>query len=341
MEELLRFGIVGCGSVAAFHAQAIENTPGAVLTACCSGNPQKARTFAAAHGARAFDTLEELLAGPVDAVCLCTPSGLHARQALEAMAAGKHVVVEKPMSLTLEDADRVLAAARQTGRKVCVISQLRFQPAVQAVRQALDAGAFGRLVCVNLSMNYYRSEAYYQAGGWRGTWAMDGGGALMNQGIHGVDLLRWLMGPVTGIRASVLTRAHAIEVEDTAAALLEFENGAVGTLTGSTACHPGYPRRLEICGTEGSIVLVEDALVRWDLPIPCPVPVGEGANSGAADPNAIGAAGHTLQIANFVDAVRNGTPLLVDAQQGRQALEVVLGVYASGRTGRAWHPETP
>lgn len=339
MENTLRFGIVGCGSVAAFHAQAVQNTPGAVLTACCSGHADRARAFAQTWGCQAFASLDEMLAGPVDAVCLCTPSGLHAPQALAALAEGKHLVVEKPLCLTLADADRILAAAEAADRKVCVISQLRFQPAVQAVKQALDAGAFGRLVCAELSMNYYRTEEYYRAGGWRGTRAMDGGGALMNQGIHGVDLLRWLMGPVRTIRATVKTMDHAIEVEDMAAALLEFENGALGTLTASTACRPGSPRRLEICGTRGGVTLEEDALVRWDLEIPCPVPVGpRSENGGAADPMAIGAAGHTLQMANFVDAVLHGAPLLVDARQGRQALEVVLGVYAASASGGTWRP---
>lgn len=339
MKEPIRFGIAGCGSVAEFHAQAIQNTPGVVLTACCSGHADRARTFAGQWGIQAFDTLDQMLAGPVDAVCLCTPSGLHASQALTALAAGKHLVVEKPLCLTLEDADRILAAAEAADRKVCVISQMRFQPAVQAVKQALDAGAFGQLVCAQLSMNYYRTEEYYRAGGWRGTRAMDGGGALMNQGIHGVDLLRWLMGPVRSIRASAKAALHAIEVEDTAAALLEFENGALGTLTASTACRPGSPRRLDICGTLGGVTLEEDALVRWDLEMPCPVPVGpRSENGGAADPKAIGAAGHTLQIANFVDAVLHGAPLLVDAQQGRQALEVVLGVYAASDCGGTWRP---
>ena len=204
-----------------------------------------------------------------------------------------------------------------------------------AVRRALDAGAFGRIVSGSLQMKYYRSEAYYASAAWRGTRAMDGGGCLMNQGIHGIDIFRYLMGPLRSLTAIARTQTRPIEVEDSAAAILEFQNGAIGTLEGSTTCYPGYPRRIEICGDVGSVVLEETSILRWDLPIPCRLPVGRSAqNVASSDPAAIDPSGHVRQIANLTDAVLYGAPLLADASTGRPPLEVILAVYESARTGR-------
>lgn len=334
--ETVRFGMVGCGMIARFHARALAQVEEAELTACFDPNGGSARAFAAEHGAAVFPTLEALLDSDiVDAVCVCTPSGLHTPQAVQALRAGRHVVVEKPMSLTLDEADLLIQTAGETGKKVCVISQFRFQPGIQAVKGALDAGAFGRVTSARLSMPYYRSEAYYRSGGWRGTWKMDGGGALMNQGIHGVDVFRYLLGPVRCVRGAARTLVHEIEVEDTAAAVLEFQNGALAVLEGTTACTPGYPRMIEIRGTEGSVVLEEDSILRWDLPVPCPLPVGAPArNAAVSDPAAISVEGHLRQLQNFVRAVLYGEDILVDAAAGRPALEVILGIYESSRTDR-------
>ena len=337
MSNLVRFGIVGCGGIAAFHAQAVEAIPEARLTAACSGSFEGARCFAEAHpGIVPCESFAALLArDDVDAVCICTPSGLHTPQAIAAMRAGKHVVCEKPMSLTLEEADALIAAERETGRMVCIISQFRFSPAVREIRRALDAGAFGRIVSGSLSMEYFRSHEYYASAAWRGTWAMDGGGALMNQGIHGVDVFRHLMGPVKSVHALTRTLTRRIEVEDSAAAVLEFESGALGTLQASTTASPGYPRRIEICGEAGSVALEEDSIARWDLPIPCALPVGNAAkNVGAANPLSISNAGHLLQIHNFVDAILHGAPLTAGAATGRPPLEIILAVYESSRTGK-------
>lgn len=334
--EQVRFAIIGCGVIAEFHATAIERIPGAVLVGVCSGSRQSAERFTATRPVRIFDSLDELFASSeVDAVCICTPSGQHTEQAVAAMRAGKHVVVEKPMSLSLVDADRIIDTARETGVKVCVISQFRFSAAVQEVRRALDAGAFGKVVSGSLQMKYFRSHEYYASGKWRGTWALDGGGCLMNQGIHGVDVFRYLMGPVSALTALTRTQTRHIEVEDSAVAILEFQNGALGTLEGSTTCCPGYPRRIEICGDAGSIVLEEDSIMRWDLPIPCKLPVGkEAKNVAASDPKAINVEGHVRQIHNLVDAVLGGAPLIADAATGRPPLEIILAVYESSRTGK-------
>lgn len=323
--------------IARFHATAIESIPDAELVGVFDAYRQGAEKFAAERSVRVFETMEDLFASPdVDAVGICTPSGLHTEQAVGAMNAGKHIVVEKPMSLSLKDADRLIEAARINGVKTCVISQFRFSAAVQEVRRAIDEGAFGRIVSGSLQMKYYRSHEYYASGGWRGTWEMDGGGCLMNQGIHGIDMFRYLMGPVRKLTAITKTQTRKIEVEDSAAAILEFASGAIGTIEGSTTCYPGYPRRLEICGDKGSIVLEEDSILRWDLPIPCKLPVGNTAqNVASADPGAIDVSGHVRQIRNLVDAILHDAPLMADAASGRPPLEVILAIYESGRTGKA------
>lgn len=334
--DKLRFGIVGCGGIARFHAEAIARIPGAELTGLCSASRSSAEALAEDYPARIFDSYWAMLgSGEIDAVCICTPSGLHTEQAVAAMRAGKHIVVEKPMSLTLDEADLLIKTAEETGVKVCVISQFRFSPSVEEVKRALDSGAFGRVVSGSLSMKYFRSHEYYASGLWRGTWEMDGGGCLMNQGIHGIDVFRYLMGPVKRLTAITKTQTRHIEVEDSAAAVLEFESGAVGTIQGSTTCYPGYARRIEICGDAGSVVMEEDSILRWDLPVPCGLPVGaEAQNSGASDPKAIGVAGHVRQIGNLVDAVLRGAELVAPAGAGRPPLEVIMAIYESSRLGQ-------
>ncbi len=335
--ETVRFGIIGCGAISTMHASAIQRVEGAQLVGCFDAYEPCAHAFAAKYGGKVYTLLEDMLdSDALDAVCICTPSGLHTTQAVLALQAGKHVVCEKPMSLSLAQADLLIETERRTGRIVCIISQFRFAPAVQEIKRALDAGAFGKLVSASLQMKYFRSHEYYASGAWRGTWSMDGGGALMNQGIHGIDVFRFLMGPVRELTAYTRTLTRRIEVEDSAVAICEFESGAVGTIEGSTTCYPGYPRRIEICGEAGSVVLEEDTLLSWDLPIPTSLPVGEGAkNVGSADPMAISGAGHELQIRNFVRALLYGEPILAGAATGRLPLEIILGIYESSRTGKA------
>lgn len=332
----VRFGIIGCGMIANFHAAAIAQVGDAELCACYDQYTPGAAAFAEKYGITAFASLEEMLeSDAIDAVSICTPSGMHAPQALQALRAGKHVVVEKPMSLSLEDADAIIEQSKQAKRKVCVISQYRFQEAIQTVKHAIDEGAFGRIVSASLAMKYYRSQEYYASAGWRGTWKMDGGGALMNQGIHGIDVFRYLMGPICSLTALTKTQTRNVEVEDSAVAIVDFACGAVGTIEGSTTCYPGYPRRIEICGESGSVVLEEDRILRWDLPVECPLPVGLNAeNVASSDPKAISVEGHVRLIGNFTDAVLHGTPLLLDAQSGRAPLEVILGIYQSAKLGR-------
>lgn len=259
----LRFALVGCGTIAPTHAQALAalEPEGARLVACADIVPERAAAFASQFGPAVQD-FDAILADPsIDAVTVCAPSGRHAELGERALRAGKHVVVEKPMEITLEDCDRLLAAQKESGKRLAVISQHRFDDASVLVKQALEEGALGRMVYAEARVPWFRTQEYYDSGDWRGTWALDGGGALMNQGVHTVDLLRWLCGPVETVYAQARTLAHQrIEVEDVVAATLTLANGAVATLSASTALYPGFPVRLAVHGTEGSAIIEGDML---------------------------------------------------------------------------------
>ncbi len=339
------FGIVGTGVIAAMHADAIATLSGARLMAVTDVAAGAATTFAAARGCAAEPGLDALLARPdVDVVCVCVPSGLHAEVGVRAARAGKHLVVEKPIDVTLAAADRLIEAARAAGVALTVISQHRFDPGLIELKRLLGAGALGRLVLGEASTKWYRTQGYYDSAAWRGTWAMDGG-SLMNQGIHYVDLLRWCMGPVTEVTAVCATQAHQIEVEDTALAIIRFSSGAVGTILSSTAAFPGFPQRLEVTGTDGTLTIEDGRVVRRALGARSGgvssggVSSGGGLDSGAgpgaaADPAAIDVASHAAQIADLLAAIEGGREPAVDGEAGRDALEIVCAVYESARTGR-------
>lgn len=336
---MIRFGIIGGGMIAAWHAQAVARCEGARLAGVVDASPERARAFALEHGGRAYDSLEAMLDDPaVDAVSICTPSGLHAEQAIQAMARGKHVLIEKPMALTVADADRVIAMAERMGVTAGVVSQLRFSGACRQLQAILSEGRLGRIVTAELLMKYHREEAYYAASAWRGTWAMDGGGALMNQGIHGVDLLLHLLGPVRQVFGTARTLHHVIEVEDTAAATLAFASGTLGVLLATTSASPGYPRQLSVTGTAGSVTLCEERFAQWDVPgIPCPegLLMGEAQHSGASDPSNLAADSHLRQVEDMVQAIRLGRPPAVTLRQARAVVALICAVYASSRTNEA------
>jgi UDP-N-acetyl-2-amino-2-deoxyglucuronate dehydrogenase len=332
------FGIVGTGVIAAMHADAIAALPGARLVAVTDADAGAAAAFAASRGAAAERDLDALLArGDVDVVCVCVPSGLHAEVGLRAVKAGKHLAVEKPVDVTLDAADRLIGAARTAGVALTVISQHRFDPGLVEARRLIDEGALGRLVLGEASIKWYRSQAYYDSAGWRGTWAMDGG-SLLNQGIHYVDLLRWLMGPVAEVTAVCATQAHQIEAEDTSLAIVRFTSGAVGTIVSSTAVFPGFAARLEVTGTKGTVIIEDGRLVSRalrdgagpadDAPRPA---AGPGA---AADPATLDVSGHAAQLADLLAAIDERRAPAVDGEAGRAALEIVCAVYESSRLGR-------
>jgi UDP-N-acetyl-2-amino-2-deoxyglucuronate dehydrogenase len=339
------FGIVGCGMIARFHARAIGEVRGAKLVACFNRTPEKADAFAAEQKCRAYHSLDELLADrAVDVVTVATASGAHLEPAVAAARAGKHVIVEKPLEITLKRCDQIIHACDKAGVRLATIFPSRFHDSSQELKRAVEAGRFGRLTLGDAFVKWYRTQAYYDSGAWRGTWQLDGGGALMNQAIHSVDLLQWLMGPVAEIRAQTALLAHErIAVEDTAVASLRFENGALGVIEATTAAFPGYLKRIEIHGSQGSAMIEEEDIVKWDFAkkdsrdaaIRRQMARGKSTGGGAADPAAIGHQAHAKQFRDFVEAMQKGWPALIDGAEGRRAVEIILGIYKSADTGKS------
>ena len=332
------FGIIGCGMIANWHADAITKVDGARLVGAVDVNIEAGKAFAEKYETRAFETIEKLLQNKdIKIVCICTPSGLHASLAVKAAGAGKHIVVEKPMAITLKECDEIIKACEKNNVKLAVISQLRFSHSVRELKKAIVSQKLGRLVSGDVYMKYFRSEEYYEKSGWKGTWKMDGGGALMNQGIHGVDLLQYVMGPVKLVFGHARTLTRNIEVEDTATAVLEFENGALGVIQGTTSVYPGSPRRLEVNGDKGTIVLEEDSIALWEIKgeqIPDNIETGSTRVSTASNPAALGIEGHMLQISDMVDAVIDNRKPMVDQYEGRKPVEIITAIYESSRSGK-------
>ncbi len=353
----IRFGIVGCGSIGPTHAGALQQIQGAELVAVADTIKQRADEMGAKFNvAKVYESDVALINDPdVDVVILCTPSGLHADGAIRAMKAGKHVVVEKPMEISLAAADRIIACQADTKRKFTVISQHRFDAATMLVKDAIDSGKLGKIILADATVKWWRTQSYYDSGDWRGTWKFDGGGALMNQGVHTVDLLQWLVGGVSTIFAHTRTAGHErIEVEDIAVAALTFRNGAVGTLTATTAAYEGHPVRIDIFGTEGSAILEGDRLKKMKLKsgenytsesaAAHAISVAQGgtasvkdqaaSRTATADPGAVWGDAHRAQLKDFMRAIiEDGNPL-IDAAGGRKPLEIILGVYESSRSGK-------
>jgi predicted dehydrogenase len=339
------FGIIGCGMISNFHARAIHDVRGAKLVACFDTLQASADRLAAETGCRAYYDLDQMLADPaVDVVTIGTPSGAHMEPAVAAARAGKHVIVEKPLEITLRRCDQIIDECRKAGVVLSTIFPSRFHASSVEMKRAVNEGRFGRLTVGDAFVKWYRTQQYYDSGKWRGTWELDGGGALMNQAIHSVDLLTWLMGPVVEVRADMGLLAHErITVEDVVMAVVRFANGARGVIEASTAIYPGYLKRIEIHGAEGSAMMEEEDLVKWDFAkkksrdaaILAKMADRKSGGGGAADPKAIGHHGHARQFQNVVDAIRKGTQPAIDGPEGRRSVEIILAVYKSAETGRA------
>jgi predicted dehydrogenase len=338
------FGIIGCGMIANFHAKAIGDIRGAKVVACYDTFPTAADRFAAAQGCRAYHELKAMLADPdVDVVTIGTPSGAHLEPAVAAARAGKHVIVEKPLEITLTRCDKIIRECEKSGVKLSAIFPSRFHRSSVELKRAVDGGRFGKLTLGEAYVKWYRTQAYYDSGAWRGTWELDGGGALMNQAIHSVDILTWLMGPVAEITAHSALLAHdRIAVEDTVVATLKFKNGALGVLEASTACYPGYLKRIEVHGSEGSAAMQEEDVVAWDF---AKKARGDAAihqrmadsistAGGASDPSAIGHHGHTAQFRDVLEAIEENRAPAIDGHEGRRSVEIILGVYKAAETGK-------
>jgi len=336
------FGIFGLGVIADFHARAIAGLTGARLAGVATRNPEKARDFAAKHGVPfAGTTIDELVARPdIDVVCITTSSGAHLEPALAAIRAGKHLVIEKPIEITTTRVDEILRAADAAGVRVAPIFQGRFGDGARTVKAALEAGRFGRLVLASAYVKWHRTAEYYT--GTRGQLAVDGGGALMAQAIHAVDLLQWFAGLPAEVFAWTTRRVHtAIEAEDTVSAALRFGDGALGVIEATTAPWPGWQRKLEICGEHGSVILENDHLARWDFREEQPgdeairaAKLDAALGSGASRPDAISIVGHQRQLQDLVDALREGRAPLLDGHEGRKAVALVRAVYDSAASGK-------
>ncbi len=337
------FGIVGAGMIAHFHAKAIAELANGRLIGIYSVNKPKSDAFASEHNCAAYDTLEHMLAVPeIDIVCICTPSGIHLEPALKSIEAGKHCLIEKPLEITVERCDEIIAAARKAGVKVGVIFPSRFYEASRLFKESINRSRFGSLVLGGAYIKWHRSEAYYASGRWRGTWEYDGGGALMNQGIHSVDLLQWYMGPVESVQATAANIRHKnIEVEDTIVATLNFKNGALGTIECSTAVFPGTLKRIEIMGTEGTAILEEDSFIKWqfqqeeavDEQIRNAMKDATASKGGASNPADISFVGHQKQMEDMIRAIETDQEPAINGEEGRKSVEIVRAIYESARTG--------
>ena len=342
------FGIVGCGMISQFHARAIADIKGAKLIGCCSSRGKKAnaaaKKLAKQFECTAFDSLEKMLADPkIDIVTICTPSGAHMEPAVAAAKCGKHLIIEKPLEVTLKRCDKIIDACKKNKVVCSTIFPSRFHKASQTLKDAIDAGKFGTLTLGDAYVKWFRTQEYYDSGAWRGTWELDGGGALMNQAIHSVDLLAWFMGPVESITAHTATLAHKrIEVEDVATAALRFKNGALGVIEATTASFPGMLKKIEVHGSQGAAVIEEEDIKTWqfakmtakDKKIAGDFEKRTKTGGGAADPAAIGHAAHAHQFRDVMKAIKNKTKPAIDGAEGRLSVEIILAIYKSAKSGK-------
>lgn len=341
----IRFGIIGGGLIGPIHAEAISQLNDAELIGIATTRKETAKPFADRFGVTWYTDYRELLQrGDIDVVNICTPPFLHGEMTIVAAEEGKHVLVEKPLAINLREADRMIGACKKLGVKLGVIFQSRFNRDVKRIKEAIDNGDFGNLIVGDAYVKWFRSQEYYDSAAWRGTWDKEGGGALINQAIHTIDLLQWFMGEIDNVYALINTAIHKIEVEDVAVAVLRFKNGAMGVIEGSTAMYPGLPRKLEIHGERGTVIFEGDKVRLWSF-------VGQEKKREeeqkvreskdkklrdvSSDPTHQSPENHKLQIEDFVKAVRQDREPAVNGAEGRKALEIIRAIYKSAKAGKA------
>ena len=332
-------GIIGGGNISGTHARAAREIDGLEIAAVYGFNQDKLTLLGQQYGAQVYTDFDLFLEHrPMDLVAIGSPSGLHATQGIAAARRGLHVLVEKPIDINLQSADALIAECNKASVKLGVFFQDRTAPDLSRLKQLIDGGSLGRPILVNARVKWYRAAEYYADSHWRGTFALDGGGALINQGVHTVDLLVWLIGDVARVQAKAVTALHQIEVEDTVVAALEFRNGAIGTLEAATSVYPGYPRRIELTGSEGTIVLEGDHITAADLRAPLDdlrLMKADESQIRASSPVVADVSGHRRIMEDFLQAIqRNGRPLC-DGHEGRRSLAVVAAIYESSRLGQA------
>ena len=326
------FGIIGTGAVAHLHAQAVCALPDVELIGVYGNIPDSCRDFAAQYECVAYESAEEMKQDSrVEFVCICTPSGSHLEPALLMAEGKKNLIIEKPLEVTPERCDRIIEACDREGVLLSGVFQTRFHPVMGQLKRAVEKGLFGTISLCSGYVKWFRDQVYYDASDWRGTWALDGGGALMNQSIHVVDLLLWLMGPVRDLKAFGGTLSHErIEVEDTFTGILRFENGALGSIESTTGAWPGTFKKVEICGSKGHVIIEEDRIVHWEFKDGTPVPESgddKSAGGGVKDPMDIGYAAHMKQIEDCIRAAGEGREPKVGGKEAKRAVQLVLDLY--------------
>ena len=337
MSSKMRFAIVGAGVISPFHAKAVTGNPNAELVALSDVAEEKARKLADEFGIPSIytDYREMLQRSDIDVVCICVPSGLHAEIAIAAARAGKHILCEKPLDTTIEKMDAIIREAREAGVKLGVIYQRRTFPAAIAARKAVQENKLGKIVLGDAYLKYYRSQEYYDSAGWRGTWEMDGGGALMNQGVHGIDLIQWIVGDVESVFARSAALVRNIDVEDTAVAVVKYANGAYGVIQGTTSVWPGQETRFEIHGENGSIIFSDSGIQQWAfMDDDSPAPEVEGTASASSQAANISADGHYILVDDMIEAIREDRDPMITGEDASKAVKLILAIYESARTGQ-------
>jgi len=330
-------GLIGGGNITETHARAARAIPGVQIAAIYGANPEKVCALCREYGGKPYQDFEAFLNHrPMDLVAIGSPSGLHARQGIAAAQRGLHVLTEKPIEITTASADALIEATEKAGLKLGVIFQDRTRPDIRRLKQWMDDGLVGRPILADARVKWYRPPEYYGNSRWRGTLSLDGGGALINQAIHTIDLLLWLLGDVVRVQARTATSLHSIEGEDMAVAILEFASGALGVFQATTAAYPGYPRRVELTGSEGTVILENDRVIATDLrsiPAGVTASVAPDDNQRASSPVVSDFWGHRAIFEDFLDAIRNNTKPMCDGREGRRSIALVESIYrAAGRS---------
>lgn len=328
-----RWGIIGCGNIARVHAKALQELRGARLVACMDRSEEAAKKFAKQFQILWYTDLDKLLEN-IDIISVCTPSGNRRDIVLEAARKGVHVITEKPIEISLSAIDQMIEAADKHSIVLGCILQSRFGRAAQKLKTLLDTNKLGRVVMAEVDVRWFRSEEYYASADWRGTWEYDGGGVLMNQSIHTIDLMQWYLGPVKQISGWTRTLARHIEVEDTGVATLEFQNGTLGVIKGSTAIMPGFARKLGIYGSEGSAEIVGETLFHYNTKNPGGIVLAEEDGDTSSNPMGFSHQNHKRQFTDFLRAILEGRAPLVDGVEARKAVEIILGIYKSSRENK-------
>ena len=332
----MKFGIVGAGVIAEYHREAIERAEGAELVGVYDKFPEASEKFAARHGLPSFSSIETLVEnGVAEVVTIATPSGWHLEPSLRAMEAGAHVLCEKPLEVTTGKIDRMIAVSERTGRKLGAVLQVRTFPGCRTAKETIRDGKLGEILIADAYIKYYRTQEYYDADAWRGTFELDGGGAAMNQGIHWIDLVNWLVGDAEWVESRCATLGHDIEVEDVCHAVVGWKGGGRGMIEATTCAKPGFPTRIEIHGTRGSLLLEDSHIRRMVIDGEESVAEcsGEGAG-GHADPTKFSVEGHIVHVENMIEAVVKNRPPLVNGTEARKSVQLITSLYESSREGK-------